>query len=90
MDDAQAVRELQGTTCRCGKPKAAWRSFCRACYFRLPLPTRRGLYTHVRDGYTARYEGAIALLGLGKDGGGDHAKRQEGQGGPGPRAGAGG
>jgi hypothetical protein len=61
-DTVLLVRELAGTTCRCGKTKRARETFCRACYHALPPPLRRALYRGVGEGYEEAYADAVAVL----------------------------
>jgi hypothetical protein len=53
-----ALDELNSTVCVCGRKKGIRRSFCRACYFRLPWDVRAGLYKHVCDSYVLHWENA--------------------------------
>jgi hypothetical protein len=56
------IRELFGTTCRCGKPKGSRMTFCGRCYHRLPPPARSALYRRVGEGYEEAYDAAVAIL----------------------------
>jgi hypothetical protein len=62
IDIADLMRELAGTTCRCGRPKRRRETFCRDCYYRLGPPQRRALYALVGEGYEEAYEAAVASL----------------------------
>jgi hypothetical protein len=57
-----ALEALNSAVCVCGAAKPSRRSFCRACYFRLPGHVRAGLYKHVSDGYVHHYENACDWL----------------------------
>lgn len=67
----ELIDELLGTVCRCGNPKGARKTFCGACYYRLPPPVRNALYRRIGEGYEDAYAQATALLGGGSadDGG---------------------
>lgn len=56
------VRELAGTTCRCGRSKKARQTFCSRCYFALSPPLRAALYRQVGEGYEEAYAAAVAAL----------------------------
>jgi hypothetical protein len=60
----ELLKELRGTTCRCGKVKARQQTFCRACYYALKVPLRRRLYNLLGEGYAEAYVEACAVLGL--------------------------
>lgn len=57
------VRELAGTTCRCGRVKRARMTFCGRCYHALPPPLRAALYRPIGEGYEDAYAAAVASLG---------------------------
>ena len=61
-DVRDLLRELAGTTCRCGATKRARNTFCAACYVALPPPMRRALYRPIGAGYEEAYEAAVAAL----------------------------
>lgn len=52
--------ELHGTRCKCGKVKGAGFTFCRQCYFCLPVELRRRLYKS--KGYEQTYREARAYM----------------------------
>ncbi|HEV8639407.1 MAG TPA: hypothetical protein VG370_34800 [Chloroflexota bacterium] len=56
------IRELVGTVCRCGRPKAHRQTFCKPCYFALPPPVRAALYRGIGEGYEEAYADAVAAL----------------------------
>jgi hypothetical protein len=58
------IHELGSEVCRCGAPKRSKRSFCRQCYYRLPLVLQTRLYCRVGHGYEEAYQEAIKILGL--------------------------
>jgi hypothetical protein len=62
-DVADLLRELAGTTCRCGRPKRGRQTFCLDCYVRLTPPRRRALYSLIGEGYEEAYADAVASLG---------------------------
>lgn len=49
--EAQARTALISEKCECGQPKVKRQSFCRACYFELPMTMRSNLYKPFSDGY---------------------------------------
>lgn len=58
-----AVRDLAGEECAgCGGRKQKKHSFCRRCYYKLPVNLRRSLYTPIGGGYEDVYESAKELL----------------------------
>ena len=60
----EALDALMGTTCfGCGGSKAAERSFCGGCYFKLPEFLRRALYRRIGHGYEQAYTDSLAYLG---------------------------
>lgn len=63
-DDCKAhlLRELDGTACRCGRTKQPRQTFCRGCYYSLPVPTRRALYRRFGKGYEEAYAAAAEHL----------------------------
>ena len=62
IDVHDLLRELRGTTCRCGAAKRTRETFCRDCYYRLSPPQRRALYRLVGEGYEEAYAAAVAKL----------------------------
>lgn len=56
------LAELQGTLCRCGKPKYAFRTFCPSCYRRLPRHFAQALYSAIDAGYSEAYEKCVEFL----------------------------
>lgn len=56
------LEELHGRVCRCGTAKTPDQTFCRDCYFRLPMPMRRALYLLILDGYIEAYDDAVTFL----------------------------
>ncbi len=62
MDQATALKELQSSKCRCGKPKKPGKSFCYFCYTQLPKDQRQALYRRLGDGYEEAYGKSIAYL----------------------------
>ena len=56
------MRELGGTTCRCGRAKKARQTFCSRCFFNLAPPLRAALYRRVGEGYEEAYAAAVAAL----------------------------
>jgi hypothetical protein len=56
---AHALRELMETTCPvCKGEKAKNQSFCRECFFSLPVDTRAKLYRTFSEGYAEIYDGS--------------------------------
>jgi hypothetical protein len=62
VDVSDLLRELRGTTCRCGATKRTRETFCRGCYHRLAPPQRRALYRPIGEGYEEAYRDAVASL----------------------------
>ena len=62
MSARELIRELGGTTCRCGSRKQSRQTFCRRCYYKLPPPMRQALYNRVGNGYEHAYEQAEEYL----------------------------
>lgn len=58
------LRELQGTSCRCGRPKKEHMTFCRSCYFALSPELRKSLYRRMGVGYEEAYAEALQYLVL--------------------------
>lgn len=58
----ELVRELRGTTCRCGERKVRGETFCSACYFSLPKDIRIRLIKRFGDGYEQAYASACNVL----------------------------
>ncbi|MCA9270504.1 MAG: hypothetical protein KDA41_18610 [Planctomycetales bacterium] len=58
----ELLDELVGTTCRCGAAKKTRQTFCRRCWYRLPLPLRGRLYSRFGSGYEEAYAEAVELL----------------------------
>lgn len=56
------LHELAGTTCHCGREKRARETFCRGCYYALPAPYRRALYSRIGEGYEEAYAAAVEVL----------------------------
>jgi ribosomal protein L40E len=56
------VRELIGTTCRCGATKASKNTFCRKCFYNLPRERRDALYRLMGEGYEQAYQAASDYL----------------------------
>jgi len=54
--------ELVGQVCRCLAPKAMKQTFCRRCYYRLPVALRNALYREMGHGYEEAYDQAVAFL----------------------------
>lgn len=61
-DNRFYVDELAGQRCWCGKGKKRGRSFCWACWSRLPLNLRKDLFLPMGEGYEAAYDAALARL----------------------------
>jgi hypothetical protein len=59
------ARELIGTTCCCGQPKATKQTFCPKCYYSLPQAMQRALYRRMGEGYEEAYFRARERLGFG-------------------------
>jgi hypothetical protein len=64
IDVHDLVRELAGTTCRCGRAKKARMTLCAHCYHLLPPPLRSALYRRIGEGYEEAVEAAVTALGL--------------------------
>lgn len=64
MTVKELLKELASTTCRCGKDKKAKETFCKTCYFLLPMAKRRALYKRVGEGYEEAYQDACSYIGL--------------------------
>lgn len=63
MPDLRAiVAELRGVECRCGARKGSMKSFCYACWKRLPGELGSNLYRTVGEGYEEAYREAAAFL----------------------------
>ena len=62
MTSIDLVKELAGTTCRCGAEKEAHKTLCRGCYYRLPKGLRNALYRLLGEGYEEAYEAAARFL----------------------------
>lgn len=58
----RAMSELNGTVCRCKRHKAARQTFCKVCYYALPIQIRRDLYKGVGEGYIEAYDAAVEHL----------------------------
>lgn len=59
----QAIADLSSTTCpACKKTKKARQTFCRSCYYKLPISKRQDLYKRVGEGYEEAYEALRAML----------------------------
>jgi hypothetical protein len=62
----QILSELKSETCLCGKEKKSHanrhRSFCRDCFYELPVDLRRRLYSKWGAGYVAAYVTAREYL----------------------------
>ena len=58
----QLVRELSGTTCRCGRTKKANQTFCSKCYYALPEAMRLALCRRLGSGYEEAYDEAVREL----------------------------
>jgi hypothetical protein len=54
--------EFEGLECACGAPKVPKQTFCRACYYTLPVRLRRALYRRFLEGYEPAYDEAAAFL----------------------------
>lgn len=55
--DQQALRELGELKCSgCGNAKQRGRTFCVACYKRLPANLRSALYKSFGNGYTQAWD----------------------------------
>lgn len=72
MTAREIVQELSSTKCRCGRQKQPRQSFCRACYYSLPLNVRNELYQRVaydskgmismKAGYVQAFMNAVHAL----------------------------
>jgi hypothetical protein len=65
MTTEKARQDFVSRTCRCGKPKIRYHSFCRSCYRRLPRQMRSALYHRfgqVGGSYEEAYGQAIDYL----------------------------
>jgi hypothetical protein len=58
----QLLQELIGQACRCGSTKAMRQTFCKHCYYSLPVPLRNALYLPLTGGYERAYDEAAAFL----------------------------
>lgn len=56
------VQELNGRTCRCGKPKGKEKTFCPSCYSTLPREMQLTLYKRVGKGYEEAYQACVKHL----------------------------
>ena len=52
------VGELRSDGCVCGKEKKPGKSFCFACWRKLPGNLQADLYLRIGDGYEAAYDAA--------------------------------
>lgn len=59
---AQALQDLDSTTCYCGNEKGKGKSFCKRCYFSLPKKIQHDLYKHISEGYAEVYDEAKDFL----------------------------
>ena len=66
-DIKKYVEALDSTTCACGRPKERKKSFCWACYRRLPRRMREALYSKIGRGYEGAVDAALELLGLSEE-----------------------
>jgi hypothetical protein len=60
--DLELIQELVGQTCFCGNIKSQGMSFCRSCYFSLPVNMRYDLYKRPGKGYREAHEVAVYFL----------------------------
>jgi hypothetical protein len=60
--ERELLRELAGTTCRCGATKRKGKTFCRRDYYNLPPSCARRLYSPFGAGYEDAYERACRML----------------------------
>lgn len=56
------LEELRGPKCRCGAEKKPKLTFCRTCYFLLPISMRQALYNRFGEGYELAYLRAVEFL----------------------------
>ncbi len=56
------LKELDGTSCRCGLWKHSGHTLCRECFRSLPFRMRDNLYLLVGNGYTEAYKKASEHL----------------------------
>jgi hypothetical protein len=62
-NNLQAVASLRSDTCpMCGQGKTPMRSFCGACFGRLPSPLAQALYRRVFEGYLEALQAALEYL----------------------------
>ena len=50
------------TVCHCNRRKEKRMSFCKTCYYRLPLEMRGALYQRAGHGYEEAYDEAVKYL----------------------------
>ena len=62
MDRKFYLKELAGEECQCGREKNRGRSFCYACYKKLPDEIQKALYRKVGAGYEEAREMAARFL----------------------------
>jgi hypothetical protein len=62
MDAIEAIEILKNNQCRCGAGKLARMAFCRHCFYKLPQPIRKALYTRVGFGFEQAYQLAERTL----------------------------
>jgi hypothetical protein len=62
---ARAYRELGEEVCWCGEKKNKGKSFCRRCYFSLPVKMQIALYC--AEGYANTYDDAKEWLRINTD-----------------------
>lgn len=66
-EQRELLTSLRGTTCpACGERKRARQSFCRVCYFKLPVDLRKAIYNLIGDGYEEAHADAMRMLGAAK------------------------
>jgi hypothetical protein len=58
----EAVHELAGTKCWCGREKQARRTFCGACYWLLTPELREAIHRKLHEGYMEAYKACIAHI----------------------------
>ncbi len=76
-ENQRAVGALGSCVCEaCGKVKDLKRSFCKTCYYELPVGMRNALYRRLFEGYGEAYAAALVWLkgDAGTRGHGDAAK----------------
>jgi hypothetical protein len=61
-DDRKHLAALHSVLCTCGSVKISGQSFCRTCFFILPIPERKALYNKIGAGYAEAFAAALKTL----------------------------